>query len=285
MAYVCRETFLNMRHSGVIGVLSIIIVALTMMTLSLLIIITNYLNTQIILLKQSPFVVAFLDDGIDEEQIKAIQDKIVGLPQVSSIRYISKEDALMRTREMFKDRREVLDGLDAMNPLPKSFEIDINNEFLNDVKDFSATIRKIDGIEDVQHAGEASKFIKSTEFVIIIIFAIMSLSSIIIIVFSIAITTYMRREEIRIFRLVGSTSAFIRIPLLMQGILEGLIGSILAVSILYGLFNLYGMFNLVILDISVERFLSLKQMGIVIGTGAVMGLLGGAFPLSKFIKA
>lgn len=285
MAYVWRETFSNIRHSGVIGILSMTIVALTMMLFSLLFIITNYLNTQLNTMKKSPFVVVFLNDDITEAHRKEIQNKISALSQVSSVRYISKEDALRRTREMFGDQRGILDGLESANPLPSSFEIEVNDDSLSRVKELADKIGKFDGIEDVQHAGEASKFIKSAETLIFLVFSIMSLSSIIIIFFSIAITTYVRREEIKIMRLVGSTNAFIRIPLLLQGILEGLIGSVLGISILYGLFNVYGLFNLVILDINIERFLSLEQIAMVVGTGTLIGFIGGAVPLRKFIRA
>jgi len=254
MAYVWRETFSNVRNSGVIGVLSITIVALTMMVFSLLLVITNYLNTQLETLKRSPFIVAFLEDDATDARRKEIQSKISALSQVSSVRYVSKEDALRRTKEMFGERRGVLDGLEDSNPLPSSFEVEITDDSLNKVVELAEKISKFDGIEDIQHAAEASRFIKSAEMLILLIFTIMSLSSIIIIFFSIAITTYVRREEIRVMRFVGATNSFIRIPLLLQGILEGFIGSILGVSILYGLFNLYGMFNLVVLGINIESF-------------------------------
>ncbi|HGJ67328.1 TPA: ABC transporter permease [bacterium] len=285
MAYVWHETFSNIRHSGVIGWLSITIVALTMMVFSLLFIVTNYLNTQLDTLKKSPFIVAFLKDDVADARRKEIQNKIGALSQVSSVRYVSKEEALRKTREMFGEKRDILDGLDKSNPLPSSFEIEVTDDALNKVKELAEKISKFDGIEDVQHSGEASKFIKSAEMIILIIFTIMSLSSIVIIFFSIAITTYVRREEIKIMRLVGATNAFIRIPLLLQGILEGFVGSVLGVSVLYGLFNVYGFFNLLVLDINIERFLSLEQVGMVIGTGAFIGLIGGAVPLRRFIRA
>jgi len=285
MAYVWRETFSNVRNSGVIGVLSITIVALTMMVFSLLLVITNYLNTQLETLKRSPFIVAFLEDDATDARRKEIQSKISALSQVSSVRYVSKEDALRRTKEMFGERRGVLDGLEDSNPLPSSFEVEITDDSLNKVVELAEKISKFDGIEDIQHAAEASRFIKSAEMLILLIFTIMSLSSIIIIFFSIAITTYVRREEIRVMRFVGATNSFIRIPLLLQGILEGFIGSILGVSILYGLFNLYGMFNLVVLGINIESFLSLEQMAMVVGAGTFIGLIGGAVPLRRFIRA
>jgi len=284
MAYVWRETFSNIKHSGLIGVLSIVIVALTMMVLSLLLIITNHLTSQLGTLKKSPFITAFLEDGLSDPQINKIKKGIEILPQVDSVRYISKEEALRRTGEIFGERREILEGLEYMNPLPSSFEIEIKDEYLANVKEIAESVKKISGVEEVQNLGEASKFIKSTEIITILIVSIMGLASVIIIFFSIAITIYVRRDEIRIMRLMGSTSAFIRIPLLLQGLFEGLTGGVLGLSILYGLFNLYGMYNLMLMDINIESFMTLEQMGMVIGVGAFLGFMGGALPHRRFIK-
>ncbi|MEK7397008.1 MAG: permease-like cell division protein FtsX, partial [Candidatus Poribacteria bacterium] len=267
MAYIWRETFINMRHSGLIGFLSIIIVALTTMVFSLLLIITNHINTQFGVLKKSPFVVAFLEDGLDDLQREQIHKQIKGLPQVDAVLYVSKEEALQRTSRMFGERREVLDGLEDMNPLPSSFEIEVKDQYLGDVKEVADAVKKLSGVAEVQNAEEASKLIKSVEMIALLIVAIMGLASIIIIFFSVTITTYMRRDEIKIMRLVGSSRAFIRIPLLLQGLIEGLLGSVLGVSIIYGLIYLYGILNLMILDINLESFLSYEQMGAVVGVG------------------
>jgi cell division transport system permease protein len=284
MAHIWHETFSNIKHSGFIGFLSIIIVALTIMVLCLLLIITNQINAQFGILKKSPFVTAFLADGLSDSEIKNIKKEIEILQQVSSVKYVSKDEALRRTGEMFGERRDVLEGLKDMNPLPGSLEIEIRNEYLAKVKEVAEIVKKIPGIDEVQHAGNTSKFIKSAELITILIFSIMGLASVIIIFFSITITIYIRRDEIKIMRLMGSTSGYIRIPLLLQGLFEGFIGSVLGLAILYGLFTIYGMYNLALMDINIESFLTLEQIGVVIGLGAFLGFLGGALPHRRFIR-
>jgi len=285
MAYLWRETFINMRHSGLIGVLSIIIVALTTMVFSLLLIVTNHISSQFGILKKSPFVVAFLEDDLDDSQREQLSKSIRNFSEVNSVRYISKEEALQRTREMFGEHRDVLDGLKDMNPLPSSFEIEVKDQYLGKVKEVAEKVKKLSGVSAIQHAEEASDFIKGAEMIVLLIVGVMGLASIIIIFFSVTITTYMRRDEIKIMRLVGSSRAFIRIPLLLQGLIEGLLGSILGLSIIYGLFYLYGILNLMILDVNLESFLSYEQMAVIVGTGMFLGFMGGALPLRKFIKA
>lgn len=285
MAYVWQETFYNMKRSGSIGTLSIIIVALTTMVFNTLLLLVNHFNIEISTLKKTPFIIAFLEDGLKDSDIQTLQNKIEKLPQVSSVKYVSKEDALRKSSELFANRREILEGLENMNPLPSSFEIKINEQFLDSVSEIANIVSKFNGIEDIQHAEKTSIFIKSIQTVIIVVVSILGVASILIIWFSIMLTAYVRRDEIKIIRLVGGTNMFIRFPLLLQGIMQGLIGSILGLAILYGLFNLFSVYNLLIIDISFLTFLPLKQIAMVIGTGVFIGFIGGAVPLRKWINA
>jgi len=284
MAHIWGETVSNIKRSGLVGLLSIIIVALTTMVFSILLVITNYIYTELDVLKESPFIVVFLNDGLDRIARENIQKKIESLPQVNSARYVSKEEALRRTIKIFADRKEILGGLEEINPLPSSFEVEINPQFLDSVKEVAEIFKGLPGVEDVQYAAEASMFVKSMEAIIIIIGSVLGLASIIIICFSIMLTAYVRRDEIRIMRLIGSTGSFIRLPLLLEGMVQGMTGSALGLLILYGLLNAYGTFNLLIMNISPFSFLTLKQIIMVVGLGTFIGFIGGAIPLRRLIK-
>jgi len=278
MAYLWRETFSNIKHSGVVGVLSVIVVVLTIIILSVLLIINNYIQSELNNLKQSPLVVVFLKDGSDELTRQNIQQAIENLPQIKSYKYISKEEALTKTRELFSDRKEALEGLESINPLPSSFEIQIKPEFLSEIRNIAESIRSFPGVDDIQYAEKASKLVLRIETGLIIVGSILGIASIIIICFSIMLTTYIRREEIRIMRLVGATGLFIRIPLLLQGIIQGLIGSVLGLGILYGAFRLLeSTFGKIL-------FLSEIQMASLVCVGLFMGFIAGAIPLRRLIK-
>lgn len=284
MAYIWRETFYNMRRSGSIGTLSIIIVALTTMVFNTLLLLANYLDIEISSLKKTPFVIAFLDDGLSDLDIKTLRSKIESLPQVNSVKYVSKEDALRKSAELFANRKDILEGLENMNPLPSSFEIKVNEQFLYNIAEVANVVSNFNGIEDVQHAEKTSIFIKSIQTVIIVVVSILGFASILIIWFSIMLTAYVRRDEIKIIRLIGGTNIFIRLPLLLQGVIQGLIGSILGIAILYGLFNLFSVYNLLVIDTTFLSFLPLEQIAIVISVGAFIGFIGGAAPLRKWIN-
>ena len=278
MAYIWRETFSNMKYSGIIGVMSIIVVVLTTLVLSALLIIANYIHAELSVLKQSPLVVAFLKDGLQDSETQLIKQEIEKLPQVYSARYVSKEDALLKTKEMFADRKEILEGLEDSNPLPSSFEIELKTEFLANIGGVAETLKGLPGVEDIRYAEQTSELVRKVQTALILIGSTLGLASIAIICFSIMLTSYMRREEIRIMRLVGATGPFIRLPLLLQGIIQGLLGSAIGLAILYGLLNLLPTEAILI------SFLPARQIALILWLGMFMGFVGGAVPLRRLLK-
>lgn len=278
MAHIWRETFSNIKYSGLIGLLSITVVVLTAMVLSALLIIGNYIHVELSVMKKSPLVVAFLKDELSDPARQQIRNSIENIPEVRSTKYVSKADALKKTREMFADHAEILEGLEDMNPLPSSFEIELKPQFLNSAKELAGKLNGIQGIEDTQYAEKTSQFVKRIEKSLIFFGSILGLASIVIVCFSIMLTTYIRREEIKIMRLVGATEPFIRIPLLLQGVLQGFMGSAIGLAVLYGLLNLLKTWTGPI------SFLPLNQVVLVAVLGMLMGFIAGAIPLRRLMK-
>lgn len=278
MAYIWRETFANIRYSGLVGLLSVTVVVLTAMVLGALLMIANYIHAELGVLKGSTLVVVFLEDGLEDSARQRIQKEMEASPQINSTRYISKEDALRRTRKMFAGQDEILEGLDTINPLPSSFEVELKPQFIGNIEEVAQKLNGLPGVEDVQHAEKTSEFVRKIETALVFVGSILGLASVVIVCFSVMLTSYIRREEIRIMRLVGATGLFIRIPLLLQGIMQGVMGSAIGLAILYGLLNLMAA------KIGRLSFLPLKQVVLVVGLGAFMGFLGGAVPLRRLIK-
>ena len=278
MAYIWSETFSNIKYSGIMGFFSIILVVLNIIVLSILLILANYIQAELSSLKQSPLIVVFLKDDLDDATRQNIQEEINSLPQVKSYKYISKEEALERTKRLFSDRSDVLDGLESINPLPSSFEIELKPQFIGDTREMADKIRLLPGIDDIQHAEKTSQLVIKIQTGLIFVGSILGLSSILIIFFSIMLTAYIRRDEIRIMRLVGATKRFIRIPLLLQGVMQGLIGTLIGLALLYG--------ALILLEPQLGKipFLQITQIAIIVGSGIFMGFIAGAMPLRKLMR-
>ncbi len=97
MAHIWRETFSNIRYSGLIGLLSITVIVLTAMVFGVLLMIANYIHAELNVMKKSPLVTAFLEDGLTDAAKQEIRRKIEALPQVQSTKYVSEAEALRKT--------------------------------------------------------------------------------------------------------------------------------------------------------------------------------------------
>ena len=103
-------------------------------------------------------------------------------------------------------------------------------------------------------------------------------ASVIIVCFSIMLTAYFRREEIRVMRLVGATYWYIRVPLIAQGVFLGFIGS------LTGIVSFYTLFRIFVPRISEIKFIPFDQLGLILLGGVLLGLLGSIAPDTEICK-
>ncbi len=282
MSYLLEESFSNIRHGGSVSFLSIVIITLTITIGSALILIGNYLSSQIEDLKDKPAIIVFLKDSIGESEGQEFRSQIEKIDWAASVTYVSKEEALARGELMFGEFGKTLtEGFADSNPFPASLEIYIKETLLNPDK-LSQLVNQIRSfthqVEDVTHVQESSEFIQKVEVVLMGLGGLMGVASMIIVCFSIMLTAYFRREEIRVMRLVGATYWYIRIPLIVQGVFLGFIGS------LSGIISFYILFRLFIPRISQMAFIPLNQLGLILLGGILLGLFGSIAPVRRYVN-
>lgn len=281
MWYLFEESFSNIRHGGFVSFLSIIIITLTVIIGSALILIGNHLREQIEDLKDKPAMIVFLKDSVGESQGREFRSQIEKIDWAATVAYVSKEEALARGEEMFGDFGKTLtEGFADSNPFPASLEIYITNTLLppEKVAQHASQIRSFSQVEDVKYEQEASEFIRKVETVLLGLGGLMGGASVIIVCFSIMLTAYFRREEIRVMRLVGATYWYIRVPLIAQGVFLGFIGSLI------GIVSFYTLFRIFMPRISEMQFIPLDQVGLILLGGVLLGLLGSVAPIRRYVN-
>ena len=281
MWYLFEESFSNIRHGGFVSFLSIVIITLTVTIGSALILISNYLREEIEDLKDKPAIIVFLKDSIGESEGREFRSQIEKIDWVSTVTYVSKEEALARGEEMFGNFGKTLtEGFADSNPFPASLEVYIKETLLPQEKllQLVAQLRSFSQVEDVKHEEETSEFIRKVETVLLGLGGLMGGASVIIVCFSIMLTAYFRREEIRVMRLVGATYWYIRVPLIAQGVFLGFIGS------LSGIVSFYTLFSIFVPRISEIQFIPLDQLGLILLGGILLGLLGSIAPIRRYVN-
>ena len=187
-------------------------------------------------LEQENEILAYVDDSYTTEQAKALQKKLEAVDNVASVTFISKEEATESFEKQYEDEA-VLQDLD-----PEIFE----DRYAIKVKDLnrqSETVRQvgeIEGISDVNaHEEIAGGFVtvrNVATVVCVALIAILFVVSVFIVSNTIKLTTFDRRDEIAIMRMVGATNGFIRWPFVYEGFMLGLLGAVIAFLLQWALY-------------------------------------------------
>ena len=281
MWYLFEESFSNIRHGGFVSLLSVVIVTLTVTIASALILIGNYLQGEIENVKDRAAIVVFLKDTIGESEGQEFRSQIEKIDWASSVIYVSKKEALVRSEEMFGEFGKTLtEGFSDSNPFPASLEIYIQETLLEPerLSQLANQLWTFSQVEDVRVEQASSEFIRKVEMVLTGLGGLMGAASVIIVCFSIMLTAYFRREEIRVMRLVGATYWYIRIPLIAQGVFLGFIGS------LFGILSFYVLFRLFVPRITEIPFIPWDQLGLILLGGVLLGLLGSIAPIRRYVN-
>ena len=281
MTRLFSEALLNIRHGGAASVLAVLIVALTAALFSALYLIRNALYAEVAQFEENAGAAVFLEDSLSKEQVEQLEARIQTMRAVQKTHIVWKEEALQRSRELFgKETDLLLQGFEEI-PLPVAIEVFANEESRTaaSMRALVQSLRQLNGVEDVVFENESMEQVDRMKRIAFLIGGLIAAVSMVVIAFSIMLTVYARREELAILRLLGATYAFVRIPLLLQGLLVGLIGSALGLAALYGLFWQYGA------SIGVAAFLKPGQMVVVVAGAALIGTAAGMAPLRKHIRS
>lgn len=285
MPYFIRLAMQSLWQGKYINILAVLTIAIGLLLLTLVTLTIYNLNLFAKKLPERFSVIAYLKDNIPEQEAKNIAASIKERKSVEKTRYISKETALKELKASVKNAEYIFEGLDE-NPLPPSIEITFKKAAVSPeaVKTFSADIKKIKGVDEVQY-GE--KFLTSIHSIMStvqatgLILAILMTAGIIFICYStVKILFYRKNEEIETFKLLGATRSFIRTPFVLEGGAIGIAGGLL--SLIVAAFVYYSIFNNMSIDAPVlkllafplEAFLVLPVAGLALGISGALIAIG-----------
>ena len=231
LSYVLKNTLLNMRRAPLLVFATIIAVLvssfLVFTTLSARSIVEN--NT--LRWQNGVHVVVFLDDRVTTTAHKQLQESLDSYPEVRTVSYFSKQEAEEEFKALFKDQPELLAEVDY-DILPSSLRIN-----LNDPSDYTLIIERLEGnpaVKEIRSSGEAIERLLSLTDTLVIsasAFALLiGFAAFILIINTLRIAAFSKKKEIRIMRLVGASSTYIRLPFIFEAVIESLIGTSIAVG-------------------------------------------------------
>ena len=239
--------------------------------------------------EQDNEILAFVDDSYTEAQAKALQKKLEAVDNVASVTFISREEAMQSFISEHPDE-EYFQDLDP-NILRDRFAIKVKELKLQ--SQTVELIKAIPGIGGINAYAELTNgFITVRNIATVIcltLIAVLFVVSMFIISNTIKLTTFDRRDEIAIMRMVGATNGFIRWPFVYEGFMLGLTGAILAFLLQWGLYEAIaqGVANndtLQLLSIVPFQQLWKPVGGVFLGAGILIGVGGSLSAIRRFLQ-
>lgn len=283
--FLIKEGFKGLIRSKYAGAFSVIIIAI-----SLILVGFGYVASRDTLflvenIRAQFDVDIFLHKTASSEEIDNFEALLDSMTEVRNVHYISPENAAVKFKKEFGE--DIFDILDY-NPLPPSFTISLKPIYRNlvSVEGIASILSNKPVVDEVKYRKQFLILLEKYQRIVLItvmaVFAFLALLSIILTSNSIKMTIFARRELISTMKLVGATNNFVRWPFIIEGTLQGFIGSCLAALFIYGIF--YFLNNYLQTVIEYKAIVSFRfYIGIVI-SGSLLGLIGSRRAIRKFLK-
>ncbi len=292
--HLLGETFINFRRGGWGVVASVGAFTVAFLVTGIFLLLTLNLSIVVARWAEDFQVVVFLHDGNTPDQLTLLRKRLDKELAVREVTYVSKAQALADFRKQLRDQESLLEGLKD-NPLPASFQLRIHKKYqtADALRQLVASLERVEGVEDVLYGQEwierLTGIVQVMKILGIVIGGVLGVTSLFIVANTIRLAVYARAEEIEIMRLVGATRAYIQLPLILEGTLQGGAGAALALGLLYALYRA----TLWQLGTSVPTIFSEPEMGqfleaeyqmIMVGVAALLGGVGSLVAVRRFLK-
>ncbi|HEX7153453.1 MAG TPA: permease-like cell division protein FtsX [Thermoanaerobaculia bacterium] len=237
-AYFVREAFRRIWVSKRTSFVAVVMIAISLLILGSFMLVAENLERAVERWQGRSRVNVYFEPEATPQQIAAVEQYLATRPPLARRTFITREQALVRFRSYFANLTEVVGQLDE-NPFPPSYEIEVTPQFVQtpQFQQQMAELRGKGGVEQVQFDWEwlerLKRLINLINLVGLIAGGILAVAAAFTIANVIRLTMMFYREEIEIMRLVGATERIIRGPFLIEGFVQGTLGGIMSVVLLY----------------------------------------------------
>lgn len=285
--YYFRETLHGLRRNGLIAFAAVSTAFIALFLVGSALLVSREVNLLIDLQTRNVEVSVFLRKDITPQQQQSLGQLLSGMPQVARVTFESQADAYRRFEDIFKNQKALAQNV-SPDALPASFRVKLRNP-----EQFTSVAARLNGQAGIDKVVDNRETLKRL-FAIIHLFRVgvftvaivMLLSAAALIGNTVRMAVFARRKEIGIMRLVGATNWHIRIPFMIEGVIEGLLGA--GVAIL-GLFVL----NLAFINPLRDKLGFMPLVGTpdvmytvpwLLGLGVLVALFASMFVMRRFLE-
>ncbi len=297
--YMIRRALRNMKGNLFPNLTTIAIIGITMLIFSSFSLIAFNLTAFLKIWEDKIEVIAYLKKGIPLSEVEELLKNTRQLEGIETVKYVSPFDAMAFMESKLGGQKNLLDGIQP-GVLPSSFEIRLKKDFRNStsIKEVVSRLNQFPQIEEVQYGQEwvenVSAIVHIFRLTQWVLGGLLLIGIIFITSNTLQLTISSRKEEIELMHILGATPAFIRVPFYIEGLIQGLLGTGLAVVFLFYLYYkvlLYKVFFLYVTPSMKEwlagipiLFLPPDRIALIISGGMVLGFFGSFVASMRFLK-
>ena len=287
--YLIREGFRSITTHGFMSFASVTIIMACLIIMGSVSLLSLNIDALIKDLESQNEIVVFVDEAItDEDSARAIGKNIEALENISSVQFVSREDAMKNFMSRYDS--SLMEGIDSTvfrhRFVVKLVDIALMSETKMDLESLKGVAKVNAHLDYAQSFVTIRNVVTAVSLVLIVILVFVSFF---IMSNTIKLATFGRREEIAIMKMVGATNGFIRLPFIIEGLVLGVLGGGLAFLAEWGLYSLLAsrlMGTLVGSFISVIPFteVAIPMLIAYLGMSVFVGVFGGVNAIRNYLK-
>ena len=291
--YLIGEGFSNVFKNKKSTGASLMIMCAPMIIFGIFLILGENINHFVSEVESAQGIQVFINNDATQEQMDTLGEQIRALDGVSTVEFVSKEQALEQMKERFGEQQDLLDGYEENNIFPASYIVTMTDltrseEIQNQILTFENVKKITSRDETVSTLIDLANGIKIVTGVIL---ALLIIISVFIIPNTIKLTVHARRKEISIMKYVGATNGFIRWPFIVEGMIIGIIASLISIVIVGVAYNFIvqsmvssefmQVINMSLVSFN-DMFSSIIFVYMLLGIG--IGAVGSVISMRKYLK-
>jgi cell division transport system permease protein len=264
--------------------LAVLTIASGLFVLGFFLVLTSNLDRLVGRWSEAAELSVYLRDTITEEQVRAVDAALAAAPAVIRREHVSKEEALRRFRADFRDLAGLAETFNE-NPFPASFEVRLRagGEAGGDAEQLARLVGGLPGVADVRYDRRWLDRLVAAVALLrgigVAIVGILGIAAALTVANVVRLAAYARRDEIEIMHLVGSPLAYVRGPFVVEGVLQGGLGAVGALAVLWAAFlaarGRYGPLVTDAIGLPDVAFLTPLVAVLLVGGGMALGCVGG----------
>ena len=284
--FILAEGFKNVWRHKSSAVSSIFSIYLTLIVSGSLLIVSQNTNKLIEYLRDKYKIEVFFKEGVTEKRVTELVEDFKSINGVNSITIISKKDAERIFKSQFGD--DILSIL-GYNPLPISCVINLKKDWPTriDLKPIISSLRKYREVDEINHQGKLisriENYYETFLKVMVIIVSITLIIAVFIISNTVRLTVLSKKELIKSLQLIGATKWFVKGPFIIEGLVHGLIATVLSLYTIIGILNFskYLIYDLTRFDIYYDQLFIFQ---VLLSLSMLVGFVGANRAISRFLK-